>query len=184
MSKPVSLSFTHFGFFVADLELMKKFYTDVMGFYVTDEGVFPNGQSLVFLRRDRTAQQQVIRVDGHPGEGEGNRINQISFFVDRLEDLQAFYLKIKSACLDDIQAVTHGNAWSVYFRDPEGNRIEVYTHTPWYVSQPLREPLDLEMSAEEIHKMTEMLCRSLPGFQSRNDWLASMKQLMQMDKKP
>lgn len=27
----------------------------------------------------------------------------------------------------------HGNAWSIYFADPEGNRIELYTPSPWYV---------------------------------------------------
>jgi len=28
-------------------------------------------------------------------------------------------------------ATCHGNSWSVYFRDPEGNRIETFGQTPW-----------------------------------------------------
>jgi catechol 2,3-dioxygenase len=24
----------------------------------------------------------------------------------------------------------HGNAWSIYYSDPEGNRMEVYSATP------------------------------------------------------
>jgi catechol 2,3-dioxygenase len=39
---------------------------------------------------------------------------------------------------------THGNAMSIYFRDPEGNRLEVFMDTPWYCEQPLREPIDLD----------------------------------------
>ena len=37
----------------------------------------------------------------------------------------------------------HGNAWSLYFRDPEGNRLEVFCDTQWYVEQPCLEDLDL-----------------------------------------
>jgi catechol 2,3-dioxygenase len=178
MSKPVSLSFTHFGFFVADMRLMKAFYTNVMGFYVTDEGQFPNGQTLVFLSRDPDEHHQIILVDGRPDEAGFNPINQISFYVDDLEGLQSFYHSVLAVQVGDLQPVTHGNAWSLYFRDPEGNRVEVYTNTPWYVKQPLREPLDLKLSIQQIHDETEALCRSLPDYQTRTEWQASMKSLM------
>ncbi|MFT5134258.1 MAG: catechol 2,3-dioxygenase [Gammaproteobacteria bacterium] len=178
MSNSVSLKFSHFGIFVVNLAVMKNFYTDVLGYYITDEGLFPDGQSLVFLSRDPDEHHQIILVDGRPDASGFNPINQISFFVKDLEELQSFYLVVKAAEVNDLQPITHGNAWSVYFRDPEGNRIEVYTHTPWYVSQPLREAIDLERSILQIQVETETLCRSLPGFQSRTAWQASMKTLM------
>lgn len=178
MSNPVSLSFSHFGIFVSDLQLMKIFYSKVMGLYITDEGQFPNGQSLVFLSRDPNEHHQIVLVDGRPEDSVFNPINQISFFVNDLQELQTFYDVIVAENVNEFQAITHGNAWSVYFRDPEGNRIEVYTHTPWYVSQPLREQLDLELSIQQIHDETEALCRTLPGFQSRATWLTSMQTLM------
>ena len=178
MSNPVSLSFSHFGIFVSDLQLMKEFYSNVMGLYITDEGQFPNGQSLVFLSRDPAEHHQIILVDGRPEDSLFNPINQISFFVNDLQELQTFYLMVKAAYVSDLQPITHGNAWSVYFRDPEGNRIEVYTHTPWYVYQPLREPLDLRLSIQEIQENTEAVCRALPGFQTRAAWLESMQSMM------
>jgi catechol 2,3-dioxygenase len=178
MSGPISLSFSHFGFFVSDLEKMKLFYSEVMGFFITDEGQFPNGQSLVFLSRDPTEHHQLVLIAGCPEDNSFNRINQISFFVKDLEELRSFFFAIENETVTDLQAITHGNAWSIYFRDPEGNRIEVYTHTPWYVSQPLREPIDLRLEVEAIHKHTEDLCRTLPGFQSRDNWLQTMKTLM------
>ncbi len=179
MSNPVSLSFSHFGFFVVDLELMKKFYAEVMGFYITDEGQFPDGQSLVFLSRDPAEHHQLVLVAGRPRQNSFNLINQISFFVADLAELKTFYEVVENEKVSDLQAITHGNAWSVYFRDPEGNRIEVYTHTPWYVSQPLRQAIDLKLSIEEIHEKTATLCKSLPGFQTRSDWLQAMRSLMQ-----
>ena len=179
MSSTVPLSFSHFGFFVVDLALMKKFYTEALGFYITDEGQFPDGQSLVFLSRDPAEHHQLVLVAGRPGKMPFNLINQISFFVKDLAELKTFYEGIENENVSDLQTVTHGNAWSVYFRDPEGNRIEVYTHTPWYVSQPLRQAIDLKLSIGEIHETTESLCKSLPGFQTRADWLQEMASLMQ-----
>jgi hypothetical protein len=66
--------------------------------------------------------------------------------------------------LEDLQPVSHGNAWSIYFRDPEGNRIEVYAGSPWYVSQPCRMPFDPALGADEIFARTEAWCRAQPGF--------------------
>ena len=64
----------------------------------------------------------------------------------------------------------HGHAWSVHFRDPEGNRIEVYCDTPWYVDQPIQEEMDFGLPEAEIFQRSEALARSLPGFKMAEDW--------------
>ena len=46
--------------------------------------------------------------------------------------------------------VTHGNAVSVYFADPEGNGIEVFCDTPWHVRQPIVGNWNPEESDETI----------------------------------
>ena len=43
----------------------------------------------------------------------------------------------------DMRVTSHGNAWSCYFKDPEGNTVEAYLDTPFHVPQPHGEPLDL-----------------------------------------
>jgi hypothetical protein len=53
----------------------------------------------------------------------------------------------------------HASSWSVYFVDPEGNRIEFFTQTPWYMP-PVSVPLDLGLSDEEIHKHTEAMVKA------------------------
>jgi catechol-2,3-dioxygenase len=78
----------------------------------------------------------------------------------------------------ELLTATHGNAISIYFRDPEGNRLEVFMDMPWYCEQPLREPIDLDQSDADVMAQAEALARSRPKFQSRADWQASMARLM------
>jgi catechol 2,3-dioxygenase len=64
----------------------------------------------------------------------------------------------------DMRVISHGNAWSCYFKDPEGNTVEAYLDTPFHVPQPHGEPLDLSKSDAEILRETEAACRADPGF--------------------
>ena len=73
---------------------------------------------------------------------------------------------------------THGDAVSVYYRDREGNRLEVFLGTSWYCEQPLREPIELDQSDEAILAQAEAIARSRPKFQSREQWQAEMSRRM------
>ena len=74
----------------------------------------------------------------------------------------------------EIAPVSHGNALSVYFRDPEGNRIELFVDTPWYVEQPLRIPMDLSLPDAELWKWAEDTARRLPGYRPVEEWRADL----------
>jgi len=74
----------------------------------------------------------------------------------------------------DARGTNHGNAFSLYFRDPEGNRIEVFCDTPWYISQPCVEPLDLTKPPETIVAEAEAFCRGMPGFRLVEHWEADV----------
>lgn len=58
--------------------------------------------------------------------------------------------------------------------DVEGNPMEFYTDTPWYTPQPCGVPFDLSKSDEEIHRETEAMCRSRPGFEPAEIWRARL----------
>jgi len=73
-----------------------------------------------------------------------------------------------------VRPTDHGNAWSVYFLAPEGNRLEVYMATPWYVVQPYGVPLDLEKSDEDIFTDCETNAKSRPAYLSADDWRDSV----------
>ena len=87
---------------------------------------------------DPTEHHQLVLASGRPEQIGFNVINQISFRVNNLSDLRALHQSMQEHGATDVQPVTHGNAVSIYFRDPEGNRLEVFFDTPWYVDQPMR----------------------------------------------
>jgi len=177
MDRPVA-SFSHFGIHVTDPARMEEFYTRVVGLLVADRGQLPGGAALVFLSHDPDEHHQMVLVSGRPPGGSDTVVNQISFKLPTLGDLQTMYARVKEEGIKEFRIVTHGNAWSIYFPDPEGNRVEFFVDTPWHTPQPLAEPLDLEAPVDKIMAETEALCRSRPGFMSRAEWRSAQVERM------
>ncbi len=167
---PPAVSFSHFGIHVTDLARMEHFYTRVLGLVVTDRGTLRDGPMLVFLSRDPDEHHQMVLVTGRPPGVGYNVVNQISFKLPTLADLKAMHACVREEGIKEFRIVTHGNAWSVYFADPEGNRIELFVDTPWHTPQPFAEPFDIEAPVEAILAQTEAICRSRPGFVPRAEW--------------
>lgn len=173
-----SLVFSHMGFYVRDLERMARFYKDVLCFFETDQGDLGPVQ-LVFLSRDPSEHHQIVLATGRPADLSFSVINQISLRVPDLATLREVRNRVAAEPdVTELLCATHGNAVSIYFRDPEGNRLEVFVDMPWYCEQPLREPIDLDQSDEAVMAAAEALARSRPKFRSRAQWQAEMEQLM------
>jgi catechol-2,3-dioxygenase len=180
MSRP-GLSFSHMGFFVTDIAVMEDFYARVLEFTVTDRGQLPGPAApfdLVFLSRDPDEHHQIVLASGRPTDVPFNVINQISLKADSLATLKEMRRRVQRENTSNIVAVTHGNALSIYLGDPEGNRLELYFDLPWYVSQPLRVPVDLLLPDAQIMAQAEAHARSLPGFKPHAQWRAEMARRM------
>lgn len=177
MSAP-ALSFSHFGFFVRDVERMADFYTRVLGFAVSDRGQMdtPHGRlSFVFLTRDPREHHQIVMASGRPEQLPFNPINQISFRMESFAGLREMYRTVqKEEAVTEIAPVSHGNALSVYFRDPESNRIECFVDTPWYVDQPMRVPMDMSLADDALWQWAEKTARRLPGYKPVEEWRAQL----------
>jgi catechol-2,3-dioxygenase len=169
MTAPAA-ALSHFGIHVTDIARMEAFYTRVLGLLVSDRGTLAHGPTLVFLSRDPDEHHQLVLVTGRPPEGGYNVVNQISFKLPSLTDLKAMHARLRAEGIKEFRIVTHGNAWSVYVADPEGNRVEVFVDTPWHTPQPFAEPFDLEAPEATIMAATEAICRSRPGFATRQAW--------------
>ncbi|MEX3786388.1 VOC family protein [Paraburkholderia sp. BR14374] len=171
------LSLSHMGFYVSDMARVEDFYSRVLEFTVTDRGMLrtPHGEvRLVFLSRDPAVHHQIVLASGRPAHLAFNPINQISFEADSLDTLRQFYARFVSEGLEEINPVTHGNAISIYARDPEGNRLEIFIDTPWYVDQPMRVPVDFDLPDTDLMAAVEHHASALPGFRPRTDWQAEM----------
>lgn len=167
---PKALSFSHVGIYVLDLETMVGFYKRILGFVETDRGVV-RGHQIVFLSRDPRDHHQIVLAAGRTGNLDDLVLNQISLRVGALQDLRDMFAIVEvEPAASDIRSVCHGNAWSIYFRDPEKNRIEIFVDTPWYTEQPMLEPLDLSLSDEEIHTQTRTAIETNPSFKPIEAW--------------
>lgn len=176
-SPGADLEFTHFGMYVFDIEAMSAFYMKALGFTKTDHGIL-NGREVVFLSRNPSEHHQIVMVSGRPQELSFNPINQISMRVSDLSSLRRYHDLVAAYGASDIEPTSHGNAISVYCRDPEKNKIEIYIDTAWYCEQPLREPIDFLQSDSEILRRNEALARQRPNFMPREVWEKQMAERM------
>lgn len=184
-SRAPNLKFAHIGLVVGDIDRMTQFYTSVLGFIVTDEGEF-GPLKVVFLSRDPEEHHQIVLTNGRPPDLPKNTINpefgpviqQISFKMGSLADLRDMRGRLEAGGATGLTSASHGNAWSVYAHDPEGNYIEFYVDTQWYAAQPFYEPLDLDRSDAEIVSETEAMCRSSAGFKPIAQWQSDVTKLM------
>ncbi len=172
MIESPEIEFNHFGISVFDVLEMETFYTEVLGFIVSDRGVVRD-RDIVFLSRDPSSHHQIILVEGRTTPRTETLINQISLRVPSLEHLRLVNDRIEThTCVTDITPINHVVAFSIYFRDPEGNRLEVFVDSPWYVDQPHVEALDLALSDDEILADTEARYSADPSFVPLAQWRA------------
>jgi catechol 2,3-dioxygenase len=171
---------THAGIYVDDLKKMRDFYVEVMGLAETDRGRgFTFNNDFVFMSADPTIHHQLIIASGRAERAKASTVNQLSFRVKSLAQLRAMNRRVQEYGITAIRPVSHGNAWSIYFDDPEGNGVEIYLDSPFHVAQPHSDKLDLETSDDEIVRATERACAADPTFTKVENWQARMREILE-----
>lgn len=138
----------HVGLYCHDLKRMREFYSGVLGLTISDEDP---GRGVCFLSAAPESEHHelVLAQAKEPGQKTRN-VQQLSFKVKSLDGVRAFYHRLQKDGLKIERTVTHGNACSVYFFDPEDNRVELYFTTPYRVRQPIGEHIDLDRPDAEL----------------------------------
>ncbi|MCU1361895.1 MAG: hypothetical protein JWN99_3184 [Ilumatobacteraceae bacterium] len=165
MAIGLRLEVAHAVLYVHDVEQMIAFYTGTLGFEVTDRGPLgPN--EIVFLSQNADDHHQIAFVTGRGEPAASNNVHHVAFrSAGTLDDLRSLKRALEAdPTVTQIMPLTHGNAWSVYFRDPEMNGVEVFIDTPWHVRQPQGQLLDLDMSDADIVDATRGHFSSEPEF--------------------
>ena len=176
-----AISFSHIGIHVRDLPKMERFYTEFLELTVTDRGELDTSLGrldFVFTSSDPKDHHQVVLAAGRPETIPFNVINQISFRVENFAKLRELHRRSAQYEVTEMRPVTHGNAVSIYFRDPEGNRIELFCDTPWYVDQPMVIPMDMSLPDDQFWSWIEETARKLPGFKPVEEWREQVKRRM------
>lgn len=173
--KAPRMKFSHLGLVVSDLETMQDFYTRVLGFALTDRGATGSGATMAFMTLDPEEHHQVFLVDGKPEgalpsnrfmPGIGPVLHHLSFRLASLAELRRMFDRLGADSGRRIDTVTHGVCWAIYTTDPEGNSLEFFADTPWYITQPFLRPIDFSKSDEDLLSETEAMCRAAPGFRA------------------
>lgn len=164
----MKLRWSHAVIYVHDLDKQIAFYQDILGFEVSDRGPVdrnnPEGLQLAFLSQVGSDHHQLAFVPVR-GDGPSTTLDHIAFRVESLADVRTLAERlITDGRASDLATLTHGNAWSIYFKDPEGNGIEVFCDSPFHVAQPQAKPWELSMSDEELLAYTQAEFGSEPEF--------------------
>jgi len=171
----MKLRWSHAVLYVRHLEEMIAFYRDVLGFQVSDRGPLDRNNpalELAFLSQVGSDHHQLAFVPVR-GEGPSTTLDHMAFRVDSLADVKAVAAKLQAdGRATGLHPLNHGNAWSVYFKDPEENGIEIFCDSPWGVRQPQGKPWNLSMSEEELRRQTEEQFKEEPGFRPMAEFYA------------
>jgi catechol 2,3-dioxygenase-like lactoylglutathione lyase family enzyme len=151
MGKVTSLG--HVGIYVSDYPMMRDFYTRVLGLTVTDEAA---ERGMCFLSaHPEDEHHEILLAAGRKTLDGSPQIQQLSFHTDSIQALREFRAAFIEEGVIITAEVTHGNAASVYFNDPEGNRLEVYYAIPVDWPQPFRQPIDFSLDDEGLLKQID-----------------------------
>ena len=127
--RPTHKGIRHLALHVQSLEQMKHFYTEVLGYAVewepdSDNVYLTSGTDNVALHRS---------VRGTTNEvSSSNALDHFGLVVSSPMDVDSWadYLHAKNVVLDKAPKTHRDGARSCYFRDPDGNQIQIIYHPP------------------------------------------------------
>ena len=176
MTSPFSPNLAHFGVFCRDVDRVAAFYRQVFDMVETDRGQGVTFKMTIVFLSARPDQHHQLALASGRGPDAPSTVMQLSFKVQAIDHLREARRRALEHGATQMRGLNHGNALSIYFHDPEDNLVEVYLDTPWYVTQPHGDPLDLARSDEEIWAETERAVRADPTFLPVEVWRARFGQ--------
>lgn len=177
----IKVGWSHSVLRVRDLDAMIDFYCDALGFELADRGNLGPDTQIAFLSGSSKDHHQLGLMTGRTDKDDAERNDQaldhMAFRVVSVDDVRSMVNWISDdERISDGFPVTHGNAISVYFSDPEGNGVEVFCDTPWHVPQPQVRGWDPAQSSDEVLAGVRAQYMSEAGFTSITDYQAERAQ--------
>ena len=167
----MALRLSHAFINVADVDKVVPFYTDILGFQITDRGVIGEDTQAVFMSQDPENHHQIALAGTLKDPGGATRqLGHVAFRMESIDELRALKRRLTAEGVEIRRELSHGNAWSLYFADPEGNGVECFVDTPFHVSQPQGKPTDIDLDDEALMEKTRADFSGEPEFGAYADW--------------
>ena len=140
------LGLGHFGYFVRNLDVMKDFWGNFMGMTLTKT----TDGAAFYSASPESVDHEIAIMLGRPDTDDCRLIQQISLRVESLDDVRDFKRRAIEKGLTIDRLVTHASAIGLYFRDPEGNRVETFWLTGLTSWALIGVPIDIDRPDEEV----------------------------------
>ncbi len=125
VNRPAHGGLRHVALNVRQLDAMKRFYVDLLGYTVEWE---PDADN-VYL----TSGTDNLALHASPAGSSGmSRLDHLGLVVRSADDvdLWASFLESRGVAIDAAPRTHRDGARSCYLRDPDGNRIQIIHHPP------------------------------------------------------
>ena len=140
LQRPSHAGLRHLALGVRRLDAMKRFYVDVLGFTVewepdADNVYLSSGIDNLALHRSAspTVDPSSAPTPGRSiGEERGSSLDHFGLIVRSPGDVDAWaaFLESQGVTLDAQPRTHRDGARSCYFKDPDGNSIQIIHHPP------------------------------------------------------
>lgn len=120
----------HVNIYVRNVERSHTWYKDVLGLHTYD--YMPGRAAFLSADQEQSHEVALIQVgDDAPLQQKGQvGLNHMAWMMHSLGDLQEIYQRLKEKHIAIDHVSDHGISVGIYFRDPDGNGIEVSYELP------------------------------------------------------
>ena len=130
MNRPSHAGLRHLALNVREMDAMKRFYVDLLGFEVEWE---PDGDN-VYLSSgcDNLALHRSTAAGASSGASGASPLDHLGVIVRSADEVDrwAAFLESRGVTLDAGPRTHRDGARSCYFRDPDGNKVQIIHHPP------------------------------------------------------
>jgi catechol 2,3-dioxygenase-like lactoylglutathione lyase family enzyme len=126
MDRPAHSGLRHLALNVRELDAMKRFYVDLLGFAVEWE---PDADNIYL---SSGVDNLALHRAAAPGQAEPGALDHLGLIVRSPDDVDrwAAFLESRGVAMDARPKTHRDGARSCYFRDPDGNRVQIIHHPP------------------------------------------------------
>jgi catechol 2,3-dioxygenase-like lactoylglutathione lyase family enzyme len=133
LERPAHAGLRHLALHVRDLEAMRRFYVDLLGFQVewepdADNVYLSSGLDNLALHRSKAPEREAAAADGRPS----GPLDHLGLIARTAEDVDrwAAFLEKHGVPMTAKPRTHRDGARSCYFSDPDGNSVQIIHHPP------------------------------------------------------